>query len=504
MSISKPPKGLEGKLVKLEFKGNLNTVIKTIKKNLFDELNEEQELALKCCFLFLCGMSFSQISIHINIPKETISKYLNNPNLGKLLSFEYRILFSMNQFRLELETIKEDVKKVITIFVEQNGDYEKTLALTLISAETLESYLNNPNLEEILEDNVLYDQFLKIKEIESNHVENQNLRLELEKIKPKNIVEKRYLLLCKFILIEGITDIKRLMKMTKMSETNIEKYLSDFTRCSVLFPEEILNQFQDKALSIYSNNQINCVSVEEYYRNIIQFYMENRYSYSELCEIVWFQASTSFYHVFEKKAKEYLSKEEYEELQKHKNEVTHIYQMAPRNCHVIKEKRMIDIVKPEIVYVNPYEYKVLSILVDFLDAYHNLCLKEVTEPFENIIIHLNANTELLQKLLTKEAYEEISSYLEIEKILYGNELDKKFQLITSIVRDFFMNDLDLGMTARKLDMKVETLIHILQNEFVKMNYGVIIYEYIKVAIENYREEKNKNKTSEKTYIFKQI
>jgi len=35
-------------------------------------------------------------------------------------------------------------------------------------------------------------------------------------------------------------------------------------------------------------------------------------------------------------------------------------------------------------------------------------------------------------------------------------------------------------TAIDLNLKVESLIRVLQNEFVQMNYGQIIYEYVSI------------------------
>lgn len=77
---------------------------------------------------------------------------------------------------------------------------------------------------------------------------------------------------------------------------------------------------------------------------------------------------------------------------------------------------------------------------------------------------------------------------------------KKYQYIIAVVRNFFMNNLDLEKTANDLDLKVESLIRILQNEFVEMNYGQIISEYVKKSIEDYRCF-NKNKNCKKIYVL---
>lgn len=63
-----------------------------------------------------------------------------------------------------------------------------------------------------------------------------------------------------------------------------------------------------------------------------------------------------------------------------------------------------------------------------------------------------------------------------------------------------MNNFDLEKTAIDLNLKVESLIRVLQNEFVQANYGQIIYEYVNQAIENYRCFNRKNKPK-KIYVL---
>lgn len=502
------PKGIEGKTIELEFIGNLDVAIEKMKWNTFCELDDSQILQLKCCLLFLCGMPFSKISEKLNLSKGTISRYLNDNLLEGLLSFEYRILFCMNKSRLQPENKNSKIKRAVKVFIEQNGNYQKTSEITGFSDRTLSRYFSDPKLSEILESEHLYLEFCQVKNLHTSEIKSkaaisnahqQSIRGLILSLEPNGIIEKRYLLLCKAMLIEQMSDIEALMKYTGMSKKNIESYLLDTSKSGGFFPEPILNEFQQKAFEITSDNGDHLL-LDDYEKSIIEIYMSGRYSYEDVSQIFDVTNGDLIGDIIRNKSKKLLSAEEYVALQNHKAEVTPLLQAPTTNKRLIKDGKMISIVKPELVFVSPYDFQILTILVRFLITYENIRYHDPEEPLNTMETYLIANMSNFERLLTKESYVNLERYLSIEKLLFGNELQKKYQYIIAVVRNFFMNNLDLEKTANDLDLKVESLIRILQNEFVEMNYGQIISEYVKKSIEDYRCF-NKNKNCKKIYVL---
>lgn len=506
--LEKVPEGIEGKTIELEFIGNLDIAIEKMKWNTFCELDDSQISQLKCCLLFLCGMPFSKISERLNLSKGTISKYLNDNLLEGLLSFEYRILFHMNKNRLQPENKNSKIRRAVKIFIEQNGNYQKTSEITGFSDRTLSRYFSEPNLLEILRSERLYLEFCQVKnqhtsEIKSkaaiSNIQQQSIRGLILMLEPNGIIEKRYLLLCQAMLLEQINDIKALMRYTGMSKKNIESYLLDTSRCEGFFPEPVLNAFQQKAFEITVDNS-NHFLLDDYERLIIETYMSGRYSYEDISQMFELTKKDLVGNIIRNKAKKLLSAEEYVALQKHKDEVSLLLQAPVGNKCLIKEGKMISIVKPELIFVSPSDFQILSILVKFLIIYENIRYRDPEESLSIMEKNLIANMSNFKRLLTEKAYADLDCYLFIEKLLFGNELQKKYQYIILVVRRFFMNNLDIEKTAIDLELPVESLIRILQNEFVEMNYGQIIFEYIKKSIEEYRSS-NQSKSHKKVYVL---
>lgn len=507
--LSNPPKTFGIKSVQVEPTGNLDKAIEKMKRDIYLELEEREIAQLKCCLLFLCGMPFSKISDILKISKGSISRFLNDEKLEDLLSFEYRILLQLNRSRLQPESTKSKITRAVAIFIEQNGNYQETMRITGFSDRTLSRYFSDPKLEKILDNPVLYQSFLSVKEKHISEVKrkaaiqnikNQKLKEQLEILNPINIVQKRYLKLAKAILIENITDIKGLMKYTGMSERNIEEYLDDFSRVESFFPSDILTLLKQKSLVIYSDESA-AISADEYEKSIIALYLNGRYSYNDIKEITGLRG-TQVDYILQERSKILLSASEYQKFEEHKKEVSKLLLCCPKDCYLIKDERMIQIVKPEIFYVHDVDYQLLSVLVDFLTTYQSISVKEPTSDSNlfSMEMYLLAKKNQLAVLLNQTAFLKIQKCLEIESLLIGNQLQQKYELIIVVVKVFFFYNLDLEITAEQLEMSVESLIQILRSDFISINYGSIIDKYIKQSIEDYRiMQKSKKNSNAYTY-----
>ena len=69
----------------------------------------------------------------------------------------------------------------------------------------------------------------------------------------------------------------------------------------------------------------------------------------------------------------------------------------------------------------------------------------------------------------------------------------------AFIKEFFNCELDLCKTSEQLEISVPTLIRILSQEYVSINYGPVVSEYVKHAIAQYKVEFEENKEKNKQY-----
>lgn len=429
-------------LVQLEFVGNLDIAIQKMKRDKKYSLNEEESLQLKCCLLFLYGMSYSSISNHLNIEEYIVKQYLWNKDFWNLLSFEYQTLFQMNQLRL-LKNITPDH----TNFIMKKED---------------------------------------VKEI-------------LDQLQPIGVVQKRYLALCRAVLIDNITTLEELESLIGLSKDTIRKYINDLSNTESFLPNSIIQLLEEKTKT-FCRFTITSALKDQYYKLVVDLYLSGRYSHENMCEITGLE-NTAIRSILNQHAKRILDEETYLQLISHKKYMNSLCSKYKQN--MIRDQRMIAVVKPEIVYVSFEDYRLLTNLIHFLTEYYDISIKDPKETFMANVVYLLANENNLRRLLKEEAFIKIWSSLQIEQLLFEGEISKKSEFIISITKSFFINDLDLDATAEKEQISIESLIRILQNGYIKTSYGVIVYEYIKKAIFLYRIEK-KNKRREKEGIARQL
>lgn len=494
--------------IHLDFVGNLNMAIEKMKCNPFCELEDAQIIQLKCCLLFLYGMPFSKIGEILSISTGKISRYLHDEKLEQLLSFEYKILFRKNQFRLKQESKEQKMKRAIVTFIETNGDYQKTAEITGLSDRTLSRYFADRKLEKVLGNSDLYQQFLKVKQQRISEIKGQAARIGIEQQKlkeiitgldPVSLIEKRYVILCQAIFIEGLHDMKKIMDYTGMSERNIMHYLEETSKMEDFLPPLLLELLKQENLRFQCEEKQN-IDYDAYEMAIIDLYMRGRYSFQDLSEIVGLKGS-QIEQILTNRTKKLLSETEYEQFQLHKKEVTGILRKSSKNRFIIKDPRMIALVKPDFVVVNSLDYRLLEILVDFEEAYHNIQRQDADAFLFQAECFLSAKKNQLKFLLTESAYKNIERCLSSESLLYGNELQQKYEYVMIVVHEFFNHDFDLLATSTKLNMPIEMIIRALQNSFVKTNYGTLIAGYINQAIDDFRNKQKELDTREIGYTY---
>lgn len=375
-------------LVRLEFVGNLDIAVQKMKHDKMYSLNEEETIQLKCCLLFLYGMSYSSISKRLGIEKNIVKQYLYNKEFWNLLSFEYQMLFQMNQSRLLGNIVQDHTNPIMGI---------------------------------------------------------EDIKKILDQLHPIGNVQKRYLILCRAVLIDNITTLEQLENLMGVSKATIQKYISDFSKIETFLPNSIIQLLEEKTQKFRKLIMTSDLR-DQYYKLIIELYLSSRYSHKNMCEITCLE-NNSLVAILNTHAKRILDEETYLQLVSHKKYMNSISSRYSQG--IIRDQRMIAVVKPEIICVSFEDYRLLTNLVHFLTEYYAICIEDPKERFMENVIYLLANENNLRRLLKEEEFIKIWSILQIEKLLFEGEISKKSEFIISITKSFFMNDLDLEATAKK-------------------------------------------------------
>lgn len=487
----------EKRPIELKFDGrNINLFISKMKNSKCSKLNDNQYLMLECCLLFLCGFSFKDIACKLNISYKQVIDYLKDNELSYLLSDEYYVLYQNNRYRLNLNsTMSEKIKKAVSVYVKYNGNILETCNEVGIAPRTFRSYLSHPNLEQIVDDPDLFLQFMLLrgnrvnkKSIEQVSVKNEQQQLikDLMLLEPTNMIEHKYLILAKAILIQKLNSIDDIVENTELSRTSVVSYLDDFSRCSSFFSSEML-EFLKKEGAFILKKATNKIPFDEFVQYVVSYYMSSRYTMEDLKDIFKITKSEVQY-IINEKAKELMSEEDYNLLSKHKNKISHIARACPFDCFIIKDPKMIQILKPNIVYVNEYQNRLLTILNDFLNFHEQLYYHDVNKTMDVKIQFLNSNFNELEKILNPEFFLELKPCLEIENLLVGNCLKEKKQYVIAVMKQFLENDMNLDYTCKQLKINISTLIRILQDSTISIYYGSILSKYLQEAIQEYRIE----------------
>ena len=485
----------EKRPIELKFDGrNINLFISKMKNSKCTKLNDNQYLMLECCLLFLCGFSFEDIACRLNISYKQVIDYLKDNELSYLLSDEYYVLYQNNRYRLNLNsTMSEKIKKAVSVYVKYNGNILETCNEVGIAPRTFRSYVSHPNLEEIVDDPDLFLQFMLLrgnkvnkKSIEQVSVksEQQQLMKDLMLLEPTNIIEHKYLILAKAILIQKLDSIDDIVENTELFRTSVVSYLDDFSRCEAFFPSKILDVFKEEG-SFILRKASKKASFDEFAIYVISHYMSSRYTIDEMRTVLNLTKGEIKY-IINEKAKEVLNDEEFKKLCKHKRHIGHIGLACPSDCAIVKDPKLIRILKPDVVYLNEYQDRLIMVLNDFLNVGEQLHVKDVKPVTGANIQFLNSNFKELNKLLNQDVYNKLKKNLEIEYLLVGSNLREKNKYVGFVLKQFLENDMSLEQTSQVLNIDIPILIRVLQDPYISIYYGSILSQYINGSIQEYR------------------
>lgn len=471
---------------------NMNQHIIKIMKDSHMKLTYYEHMMLECCFLFLCGFSFHEIGIKTHIYHKAVIKFLKNERLLELLSDEYLFLYKNNQYRLEMSNNENEmIQKAISTFVEQDGNLVKTCKILHIYPAIFRGYESNPDLEQIVGNDDLFYKYLLLRGIKNKSFKVETdrekyLRVieELVELKPNNSEEQKYLNLAKSLLIRNLDSVDKIVYHTGMTRENVIFSLRNFSKFNSYFSKSIMGMLLMKSMIILDND--NCViTYDQFAQNVISDYMNSRYTYEELSDI--FNCDeVDVKHIINKKSQELMSDSDYQTLLKHKKKNSYLRQRCPLGYYIVKDSKLISILKEDVIYVNEEQYQFLDILCECLEVYNRLYYYDVNQSFFSEIQYLKSSLEEVEDLFESHSFQAIKRTLDIEYLLFGKCGTEKKQYVMGVMKQFLKYDMDLEKTSEQLNIMIPTLIRILQDQIISVYYGTIIYQYIQGTIEDYR------------------
>lgn len=403
------------------------------------------------------------IEREIEIREITIRKYLEDNNF--MLNFLTQE--ELNFFREKMSKIfrKTKMESLIELILEKNEtDINRIQRGVPITVDTLNLYFECPErLSKYLTEEQTKIFLMRLEQV---------LQQKTSKIKR----------LINAVLIDGEKNIDAIEKKVCIKIATIRKHLEDPKELRKYLTEDKLNLFllkvkkmlEDKDKALYEE-EVNII------KNIIDDILNTRYLFEDICSRHFLNKSR-VNELFDNN--EFMSKEfpagTREIIKKKLKENDSLRRQTPRDCFVAEDRFFIMILKDNIHYLNQFDNKKISFVSYYLGTGANLDL--VMEKFNVSLPEAFAilKNPKLGVLLKKWYHNILEHCLEIEKILYGNDLNAKREYAVEVINCLKQNNFDKQLTMAYYKIP-EALFNRLLIEIIKLPY---IAEGTKQEIKN--------------------
>ena len=165
----------------------------------------------------------------------------------------------------------------------------------------------------------------------------------------------------------------------------------------------------------------------------------------------------------------------YEKVQNKLAENIEYCRCKPQKATYIKSKKYIEIVAPTVDIINEYDKKRLETVCMYIESKGNV--ERIMEKFEIesvlpvISILINPRTK---ELLNEEIYSKLLPSLNAEIVLYNMDanvsVNDKKKLIDSVILSLRLNDFNIELTSKELNLPIYLLKRILTDGMVSVFY----------------------------------
>lgn len=286
---------------------------------------------------------------------------------------------------------------------------------------------------------------------------------------------------------------KKIVEISKFTETTIHKYLGDKDLLQSLFSREICRMIEVKIeqIGLYSKQE------REQQKNIhrlraldeaVYIYLHSKYPMMspKLKTLgLWKYVSTDFFM-------RYYGEEIAQQIKQKGKELTNSYDNKLSKNIMIRDSELLAIVKPSIIKVMPYQKKILDCVALFLQNYGNIkyIVRFKTDYRYNYNYILSSlESREIRELLKEDVYERLERALVLEKELTCPQISKRKMRVSSMVEGYLFYHGNLFELKKSTLCSEDEMMRLLTDELVYTIYGEKLFLEIVNALEIYKDKK---------------
>lgn len=322
--------------------------------------------------------------------------------------------------------------------------------------------------------------------------ENKNLS-----VKGQRIVD-----ILKVLLVDNETDLEKITFKAGTTVKTIEKYIEEKEAIMEFLNEQEFLMLKDrfdliKKINKKNKNKGESISSKEshkqdelvYIKKIINDIFQTRYKIKTICELNYLpveKVKKLFYETNFLEENFGTGMKQRVKAKIAENGLRH--EQIPSDKFLIEDRWDIFVTKPEVLFVNEYDYKKIRFASNYLcsGADMNYVVKKCDSSVPAVLSILSDLK--LKELLKPVYYETLKKYINIEKILINNELSAKRTLLINIVHVLDKNNYNLDLVLTYFDLPINLFKKVLEEILIMPNFEEETKSKIKSLL-NLEEEK---------------
>lgn len=266
---------------------------------------------------------------------------------------------------------------------------------------------------------------------------------------PKNVKERKIINLMKIILIDGETDLDKILVTTPISYHTLEKYIEDKEFFLMYLTLDEFDILKNKVDILKQSKKENIKNLEvSLFKNIIDDIFNTRHKVSDIC---------SNNYIDRKKFNKLMADDEFikqsigfelrDKAILRIQETAKIRKSLPSNKVLIEDRYKIFIAKEGLYYIDYIDDKKLTYAAEYICSGANVEMieKKFDVNISNILFSLSDLR--LRDILKPNIYNSLVRCIEIEKCLMSSNIELKMQILTSVINILKQNDYDIDLAS---------------------------------------------------------
>lgn len=268
--------------------------------------------------------------------------------------------------------------------------------------------------------------------------------IQLYLSKDKFQQDKKLITLLKLMFIDKINDLEVILKIIPANIATLNRYIKEpeyvlkyLTQEEFILFESRINKI--KEIYEYKKEQNRNIQEKENFKNTVFDILNTRYKLEDICKKNGITRIKFNEMLNDKKFVESVFGEGYQEKTKEKIRQNSLIRRT-QNMYVVEDKFSISVAKEDIIYLNKEEYRMLIYASHYLFSGADIDFVKKTFGVDFSAVMPFISSSKLELLMKPNYYKILRSYIDVEKILLGNDLKRKKELMNEIVSFLFQNN----------------------------------------------------------------